>query len=47
VLAYETGLVTPGGTGPALTNPDISPSSYRQPSAVTRRPFSQPVAFTL
>jgi DNA-binding NarL/FixJ family response regulator len=25
VLAYETGLVTPGGTGPARTNPDTGP----------------------
>ena len=25
VLAYETGLVTPGGSGPARTNPDTRP----------------------
>jgi DNA-binding NarL/FixJ family response regulator len=25
VLAYETGLVTPGGTGPARTDPDTGP----------------------
>jgi DNA-binding NarL/FixJ family response regulator len=25
VLAYETGLVTPGGSGPARTNPDTGP----------------------
>jgi DNA-binding NarL/FixJ family response regulator len=25
VLAYETGLVTPGGPGPARTNPDTGP----------------------
>jgi DNA-binding NarL/FixJ family response regulator len=25
VLAYETGLVTPGGSGPARTNPDAGP----------------------
>ena len=25
VLAYETGLITPGGSGPALTNPDTGP----------------------
>src|SRR5207253_4923811 len=25
VFAYETGLVTPGGSGPARTNPDTGP----------------------
>ena len=25
VLAYETGLVTPGGSGPGCTNPDTGP----------------------
>jgi hypothetical protein len=25
VLAYETGLVTPGGSGPARTNPGTGP----------------------
>jgi DNA-binding NarL/FixJ family response regulator len=25
VLAYETGLITPGGSGPARTNPDTGP----------------------
>ena len=25
VLAYETGLVTPGGSGPVRTNPDTRP----------------------
>ena len=25
VLAYETGLVTPGGSAPARTNPDTGP----------------------
>jgi DNA-binding NarL/FixJ family response regulator len=25
VLAYETGLVAPGGSGPARTNPDTGP----------------------
>jgi DNA-binding NarL/FixJ family response regulator len=25
VLAYETGLIAPGGSGPARTNPDTGP----------------------